>query len=110
MNLLLYPYLAQFICHGLRLWDRLRLRNIPQVPFLPRNFLVGHLTDLSRTQPCYAYTKWQQQLGGIYLAFMGKAPVVVISGEAVFRCKTAQEEEEAVQCRRRNLNSPLSYC
>ena len=79
-----YHPLLQFICHGLRLWDRLRLRkcHIPQVPFLPRNFLLGHLTDLARTQPCYLYDKWRRQLGGIYAIFLGKAPVVVLSGES----------------------------
>ncbi len=73
----------QFICHGLRLWDRARLYkcHIPQVPFLPRNFLLGHLTDLAKTQPCYLYDKWRQQLGGIYAIFLGKAPVVVLTGE-----------------------------
>ncbi|GAB4819482.1 hypothetical protein N2152v2_006528 [Parachlorella kessleri] len=75
-----------FICYGLRLWDRLiRLRHIPQVPFLPRNFLVGHLLELSRTQPCYVYTEWQQKLGGIYLVFLGKSPVVVISDPELAR-------------------------
>ena len=82
LNSQVHHPLLQFICHGLRLWDRIKLRHIPQVPFLPRNFLLGHLTDLARTQPCYLYDKWRRRLGGIYVILLGKAPVVVLTGES----------------------------
>ncbi len=66
----------------MRLWDRIRFRRIPQAPWSWRNFLVGHLADFWGTQPCHLYESWQQQLGGIYLIFLGKTPVVVLSGKA----------------------------
>lgn len=69
------------MCHGLRLWDRLRLRHIPQVPFAPRNFLVGHLSDFSAAPPYVSYERWGRRLGGIFLIFLGRVPTVVLRGK-----------------------------
>lgn len=81
VTLLRFSLFLQFICHGLRLWDRYRLRHLPQVPFTWRHFLLGHLADLRGRLPFLQYTRWAKEHGGLYLIFHGKTPVVVITGK-----------------------------
>ena len=38
------------------------------------------MRDFFREETCLVYERWMRRLGGIYLIFLGKDPVVVLSG------------------------------
>eukprot|EP00887_Chlorella_sp_A99_P007381 scaffold2.g7381.t1 len=69
--------------YGYRLKDRLRLRHIPAAPLAA--WLLGHLQAFARRPMYLCYEAWSRQLGGIFLVFLGKEPVVVISDPELVR-------------------------
>ncbi|KAI7837525.1 hypothetical protein COHA_008661 [Chlorella ohadii] len=68
---------------GYRLVWRWRLRSIPLVRPMP--FFLGHLRVFRRLPLYRAYEEWMHRYGGIFLCFMGKNPVVVLSDPDLIR-------------------------
>lgn len=71
------------LVYGYRIPDRLRLRHIPAAPF--GVWMLGQLAAFRHTPMYKLYQDYAQRWGSVYLIFIGKEPVVIVTDPEIAR-------------------------